>query len=110
LTVSRICLGTATFGLQCDEATAHSILDRALELGVTFVDTADKYPLGGSVHTAGRTEEIVGRWLKGRREQVVIATKLHGRTGSAAWDEGNSRKHVLDAQDRSVQAVGSGRR
>lgn len=106
LTVSRICLGTATFGLQCDEATSHAILDRAVDLGVTFIDTADKYPLGGSVQTAGRTEEIVGRWLLTRRDEVVIATKFHGRMGTAAWDEGTSRKHILDAIDGSLRRLG----
>jgi len=63
LTVSRLALGTMTFGLQTDEAASHRILDKAAEGGINFLDTADVYPLGGSVETAGRTEEIVGRWL-----------------------------------------------
>jgi aryl-alcohol dehydrogenase-like predicted oxidoreductase len=106
LAVSRVCLGTATFGTQCDEARSHAILDRAFELGVTFIDTADKYPLGGSVQTVGLTEEIVGRWLRTRRDQVVVATKFHGRMGAAAWDEGNSRKHILDAVEGSLRRLG----
>ena len=63
LTVSRLALGTMTFGLQTDEAVSHRILDKAADGGINFLDTADVYPLGGSVETAGRTEEIVGRWL-----------------------------------------------
>jgi aryl-alcohol dehydrogenase-like predicted oxidoreductase len=107
LKVSRLCLGTATFGVQCDEPTSHSILDRASELGVTFLDTADKYPLGGSLETNGRSEEIVGRWLKGRREQFIVATKVHGRMGESAWDTGNSRKHILSAVEASLRRLGT---
>jgi 1-deoxyxylulose-5-phosphate synthase len=61
LQVSRICLGTMTFGLQCDEDTSKAILDTAAAAGVSFIDTADVYPLGGDLTTVGRTEEIVGR-------------------------------------------------
>lgn len=107
LKVSRLCLGTATFGVQCDESTSHSILDRASELGVTFLDTADKYPLGGSLETNGRSEEILGRWLKGRREQFIVATKVHGRMGESAWDAGNSRKHILSAVEGSLRRLGT---
>ncbi len=78
LTVSRLCLGTMTFGLQCDEATSRAILDRAFAGGITFLDTADVYPVGGGFDTVGRTEEIVGRWLEGRRPQVIVATKCAG--------------------------------
>ncbi len=60
LRVSRLCLGTMTFGLQCDEARSHAIMDAASAGGIDFFDTADVYPLGGSRTTAGRTEEIVG--------------------------------------------------
>jgi len=105
LQVSRLCLGTMTFGLQCDEPTSISILDRAAEGGITFIDTADVYPLGGTAETTGRTEEIVGRWLKGRRDRFVLATKCFGRTGAARWDQGNSRKHILDAVDASLQRL-----
>ena len=81
LQVSRLCLGTMTFGLQCDEATSRAILDAAADAGVTFIDTADVYPLGGTLETAGRTEEIIGRWLRGRREQFILATKCVGKMG-----------------------------
>src|SRR5579875_245513 len=97
LKVSRLCLGTMTFGLQCDEATSRAVLDRAAEGGVTFLDTADVYPLGGGLPTVGRTEEIVGRWLRGRRDDFVVATKCFGRTGPRAWEQGNSRKHIVEA-------------
>src|SRR5947208_8261023 len=60
LSVSRLCLGTMTFGLQCDEITSVAILDRAAAGGITFLDTADVYPLGGGLDTVGRTEEILG--------------------------------------------------
>jgi aryl-alcohol dehydrogenase-like predicted oxidoreductase len=107
LVVSRICLGTMTFGLQCDEPTSRAILDTAAEGGVTFLDTADVYPLGGDVQTVGRTEEIVGRWLAGRRDQFIVATKCVGRMGRPKWDQGMSRKHVLDAIDGSLRRLGT---
>lgn len=105
LQVSRLCLGTMTFGLQCDEPTSVAIMDRAAEGGVSFFDTADVYPLGGTGETVGRTEEIVGRWLKGRRERFILATKCFGRSGPARWDQGNSRKHILDAVDASLRRL-----
>jgi aryl-alcohol dehydrogenase-like predicted oxidoreductase len=107
LKVSRVALGTATFGVQCDEAASHAVLDRADDLGITFLDTADKYPLGGSLETNGRTESILGSWLKGRRDRFVIATKFHGRMGPSAWDAGASRKHVLAAVEGSLRRLGT---
>src|SRR5205823_5933685 len=96
-----------TFGLQIDEAAAGSVLDRAAEGGVTFIDTADVYPLGGGSDLAGTTEDILGRWLKGKRHQFVLATKCYGRTGPQAWDVGNSRRHILDAVDASLRRLGT---
>ena len=61
LKVSEICLGTMTFGRQCEEAQSFAIMDAAFENGVDFFDSADVYPAGGGVETAGRTEEIVGK-------------------------------------------------
>jgi 1-deoxyxylulose-5-phosphate synthase len=107
LRVSRICLGTMTFGLQCDEPTSIAILDRAAEGGVTFLDAADVYPLGGSVETVGRTEEILGRWLAGKRDRYIVATKCSGRMGPMIWDQGNSRKHILDAVEASLRRLGT---
>src|SRR5487761_741765 len=106
LKVSRLCLGTMTFGLQSDEPTAVTILDRAADGGVDFIDTSDAYPLGGDLSTVGVTEEILGRWLKGRRERFVIATKCFFPTGNAAWERGNSRKHIFDAVEASLGRLG----
>jgi aryl-alcohol dehydrogenase (NADP+) len=105
LQVSRLCLGTMTFGLQSDEATSRAILDRAAEGGITFIDTADVYPLGGDLGDVGRTEEIVGRWLEGRRDQFVLATKCFFPMGPNPWDQGNSRRHILAAVDASLRRL-----
>ena len=107
LTVSRLVLGTMTLGLQTDEETSIKILDTAAEAGINFLDTADVYPLGGGLPTAGRTEEIIGRWLKGKREHFIVATKAVGKVGSAPWDQGSSRKHILDAIDASLRRLGT---
>jgi len=107
LKVSRLCLGTMTFGLQCDEAASFAILDTAADAGITFIDTADVYPLGGTLETVGRTEEIIGKWLRGRREQFVLATKCSGKSGPAAWQQGTSRKHVLASIDASLRRLGT---
>ena len=107
LQVSRLCLGTMTFGLQCDEKTSHAIMDAAAEGGITFIDTANVYPSGGTVETAGRTEEIIGRWLRGKREKFVLATKCGSVTGPAPWQQGTSRKHVLAAIDASLRRLGT---
>ena len=107
LTVSRLVLGTMTFGLQTDEETSIKILDTAAEAGINFLDTADVYPLGGGLPTAGRTEEIIGRWLKGKREHFIVATKAVGKVGTAPWDQGSSRKHILDAIDASLKRLGT---
>jgi aryl-alcohol dehydrogenase (NADP+) len=109
LRVSRLCLGTMTFGLQCDEATGRAILDRAAAGGITFLDTSDAYPQGGSraegSSTVGRTEEILGRWLAGRRHDFILATKCFGAMSSRPWDQGLSRKHILDAIDASLRRL-----
>jgi 1-deoxyxylulose-5-phosphate synthase len=94
-----------TFGLQCDEPTSVSILDRATEGGIDFIDSSDVYPLGGDLATAGRTEEILGRWLRGRRERFILATKCFGRTGPSPFDGGNSRRHIFDAIDASLRRL-----
>ena len=107
LRVSRLCLGTMTFGLQCDEAQSHAILNKAAEGGIDFLDTADVYPLGGGRATVGRTEEIVGGWLKGKRQNYVVATKCFGQTGPKPWDQGMSRKHILEAIDASLKRLGT---
>jgi aryl-alcohol dehydrogenase-like predicted oxidoreductase len=107
LRVSRLCLGTMTFGLQCDEAQSQAILNAAHDGGIDFLDTADVYPLGGDRATAGKTEEIVGRWLKGKRQQFIVATKCVGQMGPKPWDQGMSRKHILDAIEASLKRLGT---
>jgi aryl-alcohol dehydrogenase-like predicted oxidoreductase len=107
LTVSRLTLGTMTFGLQTEEDVSRQILDKAADAGVNFIDTADVYPLGAAVEQTGRTEEIVGRWLKGRRERFIVATKAFGKVGPSPWDQGLSRKHLLDAIDGSLRRLGT---
>jgi aryl-alcohol dehydrogenase-like predicted oxidoreductase len=105
--VPALCLGTMTFGFQCDEVTSLAILDRAFEGGVDFLDTADVYPLGGGVERVGRTEEIVGRWLaeRGLRDRVFLATKCRGRTGPGPNDQGLSRHHVMRAVEASLRRL-----
>ncbi len=105
LQVSKLCLGTMTFGLQCDEPTSVSILDRAVEGGIDFIDSSDVYPLGGDLTTVGCTEEILGRWLNGKRDRFVLATKCFGRTGPSALDAGNSRRHIFEAVDASLRRL-----
>lgn len=107
LRVSRLCLGTMVFGAQVDEAGAFSVMDRAAELGIDFIDVADVYPVPPSSETVGRTEEIVGRWLKGRRGgELVVATKCVNRVGPGANDSGGSRKHVIEACEASLRRLG----
>ncbi len=105
LKVTDICLGTMTFGHQCDERTSVAILDRAADKGVQFLDTADVYPVPPDPDTAGRSEEIIGRWLKGKRDRFVLATKCRMRVGRGPNDEGLSRKHVLKAVDDSLRRL-----
>jgi 1-deoxyxylulose-5-phosphate synthase len=105
LQVSRLCLGTMTFGLQSDESAAVAILDRAAEGGIDFIDTSDAYPLGGDLSTRGITEEILGRWLRGKRDRFIVATKCFVPTGPAPFDMGNSRKHIMAAVDDSLRRL-----
>ena len=107
LKVSEVCLGTMTFGYQCDEGTSMRILDTADAAGVQFFDTADVYPLGGGAELRGRSEEIVGKWLQERRARtrIVLATKCRGAMGPGPNDEGLSRKHILAACDASLRRL-----
>lgn len=107
LRVSRLCLGTMTFGYQCDEPTSFAILDRASEKGITFLDSSDVYPLGGGLERAGRTEEIIGKWIRGKRHDWVIATKCFGATGPQPFHAGNNRRHIFDAIDASLRRLGT---
>jgi aryl-alcohol dehydrogenase (NADP+) len=105
LKVSEICLGTMTFAGQSDVATSYRILDAASEGGVTFIDTADAYPIPPDPATAGRTEEVIGGWLASapsRRHEFVLATKCRIRVGLRPNDQGLSRRHILAACDASL--------
>ena len=96
-TVSRVCLGTMTFGQQNTESDAHSQLDYALERGINFIDTAEMYPVPPSAGTQGSTERFIGTWLKksGKRDQVVLATKAAGPNPNQTWLRGGRQN--LDA-------------
>jgi aryl-alcohol dehydrogenase-like predicted oxidoreductase len=102
LQVSRLILGTGTFGGQASEEEAQRMLDMAAGAGVNFIDTADMYPPGPN---PGVAESIVGRWLKSKRHQCIVATKGGGKIGPLAWDSGTSRKHLLDAIDGSLRRL-----
>ncbi|XP_062510949.1 1-deoxyxylulose-5-phosphate synthase YajO-like [Corticium candelabrum] len=109
LKVSNLCLGALTFGStegamihlpgQSDEAASHAILDKFVEMGGNFIDTAD-------IYSAGRSESIVGSWLqKQAREQIVIATKVRFPMGAGPNDVGLSRKHILSAVEESLKRL-----
>jgi aryl-alcohol dehydrogenase-like predicted oxidoreductase len=107
LDVSQVCLGTAPFGKQTDTDVARQILDKAADAGVNFLDTADGYPMGSDLSLVGRTEQIVGDWLRGKRDRFIIATKAGLAMGRSPWDQGGSRKHLLDAVDGSLTRLGT---
>ncbi|WP_374350621.1 NADP(H)-dependent aldo-keto reductase [Chitinimonas sp.] len=108
LIVSRLCLGTMTFGEQNSEADAHAQLDLALASGINFIDTAEMYPVPPRAETQGRTEQYVGSWLKQqRRDQLVIATKVAGPSRGLQWVR---NPLALDAAQISTAIDGSLRR
>ncbi|MBI2911102.1 MAG: aldo/keto reductase [Chloroflexi bacterium] len=96
--VSVLCLGTMTFGRECDEAESGRILDAGLDGGINFLDTAN-------IYAGGRSEEILGRLLAGRRDRVVLASKVRGRTGPSPEDEGLSRRHILAAVEATLRRL-----
>ncbi|MFC3284271.1 NADP(H)-dependent aldo-keto reductase [Litchfieldella rifensis] len=103
--VSRLCLGTMTFGEQNSEAEAHEQLDRAVAFGINFIDTAEMYPVPPKADTQGLTEAYIGSWLKrhGSRDDVIIATKAAG-PGLAHIRGGPrlTREHIHRAIDDSL--------
>ena len=105
LKVTEVCLGTMTFGHQCDEAASFAIMDEAAARGVNFIDTADVYPVPLSFETVGRTEEIVGRWLRDRRDDFILATKCRHPMSERPNDGGLSRKHILKAIEASLRRL-----
>ena len=98
LNVSAIGLGCNPFGNEVDAATAHAIVDRAIELGVTYFDTADSY-------YEGRSEDYLGRALEGRRQQVIVATKFGNPTGPGPNDGGASRHHIFASCEASLRRL-----
>src|SRR5436190_3156838 len=105
LKVTEICLGTMTFGHQCDERTSFAIMNKAAEQGVRFIDTADAYPVPPTPETAGRTEVILGKWLHGQRDRFVLATKCRIKVGEGPNDEGLSRVHIMRAVEASLKRL-----
>lgn len=105
LQVSRLCLGTMNFGPETAEEDSFAIMDRALELGINFFDTANVY---GWKRGEGITEQILGRWLAqggGRRERIVLATKVFGRMGLRPNERGLSAYHIRAACEGSLKRL-----
>ena len=106
LQVSTLCLGTMNFGPRTSEAESFRILDRALDAGINFIDTADQY--GGALGV-GTTEAILGRWLaqdRARKERVVLATKVHEPMSDDVNDRGLSARHIRRACEASLRRLG----
>ncbi|WP_298286845.1 aldo/keto reductase [Novosphingobium sp.] len=114
IVVSDICMGTMTFGSQVDEAEALRVLDRSYDAGINFYDTAEGYPVPPDIKWVGRTEEIVGKWLKTKpRDAIILATKVSGpshvwfrspnRNGMTALD----RRNIETAIDASLTKLGT---
>ena len=96
--VSELCLGTMTFGKEADEATSRAIMDRAVDAGINFFDTAN-------VYNKGLTEEIVGRWMGERRKDLVLASKAHFAVGDGPNDRGSSRRHIVLEVEKSLKRL-----
>lgn len=107
LEVPALCLGTMTFGLQVNEKDSVEILDKASDLGLNFLDSADAYPLGGNRDTLGKTEEILGRWMKqrGNRQRLLIATKCFAPTRGGPNGRGLSRQHIMESIEASLKRL-----
>jgi aryl-alcohol dehydrogenase-like predicted oxidoreductase len=112
LSVSRICLGTMTWGEQNSEADGHAQMDYAVEQGINFFDTAELYPIPPKAGTQGLTERAIGTWLKARknRHKIILATKVVGRS-AMTWFRDNgratelSRSQIVEAVDKSLRRL-----
>ncbi|MFA3784014.1 aldo/keto reductase [Melioribacteraceae bacterium 4301-Me] len=105
LKVSRLCLGTMNFGPYTSESDSFRIMNRALELGINFFDTANVY---GGEKGVGATEQIIGKWLledKSRRHKIVLATKVYGKTGEGPNDSKLSAYHIRKACEDSLKRL-----
>lgn len=102
--VSKLCLGTMNLAKLVDEKTSFAILDAAIDAGINFIDTADVY---GGIDQRGRTEEFIGKWMAqgGRREKLVLATKVYGKMGEGANDRGLSAFHIRSACESSLRRL-----
>jgi len=110
LKVSRLCIGTMTFGVQNSEAEGHAQLDRAFAAGINFIDTAEMYAVPPSADSYGKTEQIVGTWLKRQpRDKVILATKATGPGRSLSWIRGGpsgfDAANLTAALDGSLQRL-----
>ncbi len=114
LVVSEIGMGTMTFGSMADESTSHAIMDRALDHGINFFDAAEMYPVPPNAKWAGKTEEILGKWLAGRpRDSVILASKVTGPGGGwflgpvRSGNTGLDRHNIVRAVEGSLTRLGT---
>ena len=100
--VSSLCLGCMMFGGKTNPTDSYDIIDRALDAGINFIDTANVYSIG-------RSEEVTGEALKrnGKRHDIVLATKVHGKMGEGVNDLGNSRRHIIEQCEQSLRRLGT---
>ncbi|MCA9921403.1 MAG: aldo/keto reductase [Anaerolineales bacterium] len=108
LKVSTICLGTMQFGWSADEPASYEIMNRAVELGCNFFDTADIYSFWADNNDGGVSEQIIGNWMQKsgiRRQDIVLATKVRGKMGDGPNDEGLSRQHIMNAVEDSLDRL-----
>ncbi|RMG23673.1 MAG: aldo/keto reductase [Methanobacteriota archaeon] len=105
--VSKIILGTMQFGWRIDEEESFKVMDKAIEMGINCFDTADIYTSWSENSYAGKTEEIIGRWMKdrGTRDDLILATKLRGAMSDDINDRGLSRRHVHQAVSGSLKRL-----
>jgi len=96
--VSKLCLGTMTFGNESDEKTSFAIMDRAAEIGINFFDTAN-------IYNKGQSEVITGKWLNGRRESIVLASKVHFPSGDGPNERSSSRRNILLSVEKSLERL-----
>jgi aryl-alcohol dehydrogenase-like predicted oxidoreductase len=108
LKVSELCLGTMTFGWGADEPTSQAIMDRAVEAGINFFDTANMYSRWAEGNEGGVAETWIGNWLRARslpRHNLVIATKVRGQMSDDPQDQGLSRRHIMQAVEGSLRRL-----
>ncbi|MFD0682807.1 MULTISPECIES: aldo/keto reductase [unclassified Paenibacillus] len=108
LKVSEVSLGTMAFGRWIDETQSRNVFDAALDAGITLYDTADVYGKGmdrDNPLESGESEEILGKIMQGRRDQIILATKVHGKVGLGPNDSGQSRYHIYRAVEASLKRL-----